>query len=115
MLPNRYLQIHNTHILGSPPLTLMCPYCPQHFHSKGGHTQHIQAKHHTDQCEPHGSNPSLPPSPVPSSLHFSPHEFYYEQALSPIPFESTTPPPSHEEVNTGTLTSTSMSNSLLLI
>jgi hypothetical protein len=30
----------------------------------------------------------------------SPHKFYYEQALSPIPFESTTPPPSHEEVNT---------------
>jgi hypothetical protein len=39
-------------------------------------------------------------SPVPSSLHLSPHEFYYKQALSPIPFESTTPPPSHEEVNT---------------
>src|ERR1700678_2641512 len=48
----------------------------------------LQIKHHTDRCELHGSNPSLPPSPVPSSLHLSPHKFYYEQALSPIPFES---------------------------
>src|SRR5271168_1223103 len=37
----------------------------------------LQIKHHTDRCELHGSNPSLPPSPVPSSLH-----------LSPLPFES---------------------------
>jgi hypothetical protein len=85
-------------LLGSPP-TLACPYCPRHFRSKGGRTQHILAKHHTDSegREPHGSNPSLPSSPVPSSL---PHEFYYEQTPSPIPFESTTPPPSPEEVNT---------------
>jgi hypothetical protein len=82
----------------------MCPYCPQCLHNKGGHTQHIQAKHHTDGHESHGSNPSLPPSllpsPVPSLLHLSPHEFYYKQALSPIPFKSTTSPPSHGEVNT---------------
>ena len=94
-VPNRNLRIHNTYTLGSPPPTLTCPYCPRHFHSKGGRTQHIRAKHHIDGHEPHGSNPS---SPVSSSLHSSPHEFYFEQALSPIPFESTTPP--REEVNT---------------
>ena len=77
--PNQNLRIHNTYTLGSPPPTLGCPFCPRHFRSKGGHTQHIRAKHHIDGREPHGSNPSLPPSPVPS--------------------ESTTPP-SREEVNT---------------
>ena len=93
-------------MLGSPLPTLTpCPYCRRHFRNKGGRTQHIGAAHYTDGHEPHGSHPSLPPSPVPSgsSLHSSPHEFYYEQAPSPISFGSTTPPPSHEGVNTADL------------
>jgi hypothetical protein len=96
--PNRNLRTHNAYTLGSPPPTLSCPYCSRHFHSKGGRAQHIRAKHHIGGHEPHGSDPSLPPSPVPSALHSSPPELDYEQALSPIPFKSTTPP-SCEDVN----------------
>ena len=98
LAPNRNLQIHNAYTLGSPPPTLSCPYCSRHFHSKGGRTQHIRAKHHIGGHEPHGSDPPLLPSPVTSTLHSSPPELGYKQAPSPIPFESTTPP-SYEDVN----------------
>ena len=59
LVPNRNLWIHNAYTLGSPPSTLSCPYCSRHFHSKGGRTQHIWAKHHIGGHEPHGSDPPL--------------------------------------------------------
>ena len=88
MVPNQ-----NPHTLCSPPPTLACPYCPRYFHSKGGCTKHIQGKHHVDRSE---SNLPLPSSPIPSSSQLSSHEFCYEQPgpLSPIPSDSTPPPPS---------------------
>ena len=76
MVPNRNLQIHNTFTLGSPPPTLACPYCLQHFRSNGGHTKHIQARYPEQGSDAHGPNPSVPlllmhsqpSSPIPSDM-----------------------------------------------
>jgi hypothetical protein len=96
----RKLQLHNTHSttilqVGSPPPTLACPYCPRHFHSKGGHTKHIRAKH-----DANGPNLTLPPSPTPSLSRSSSHNVQFKQPPSPIPSDPTpTPPPSYGEVD----------------
>ena len=77
MVPNHNLQIHNVYTLGSPPPTLACPYCPQHFKTKIGCTRHIQAKHPADGSEPHA--PDTAAQSIPSSLQLSFHD------SSPIP------------------------------
>ncbi|KAF8506107.1 hypothetical protein JB92DRAFT_2833021 [Gautieria morchelliformis] len=88
MLPNPNLQVAHAHTLRSPPPTLACQFCPQHFRSKGGRTKHIQAKHPVDGLEIHGSNHSSPPSPSSSpSQDSSSHRSPPEQPPSPIPFE----------------------------
>ena len=104
MLQNRQLQLHNTHgtilQVGSPPPTLACPHCPRHFHSKGGRTKHIQAKHDANGLNPHASNVTLPPSPVSSLSHSSSHIVQFEEPPSPIPSDFTpTPPPSYGEAD----------------
>jgi hypothetical protein len=88
--------------VGSPPPTLACPHCRRHFHSKGGRTKHIQAKHHANASgpNPHASNRdlvvTLPPSPVSSSesSHSSFHNVQFEGHPSPTLF-----PPSHGEAD----------------
>jgi hypothetical protein len=69
MVPNRNLRIRNTHRLGSPPPPFACPHCLRHFHSKGGRTKHIRAKH-ADELEPHESS-SPPPFRSSSQKSFS--------------------------------------------
>src|SRR6266852_7147416 len=82
MAPNRNLRTHNVHALGSPLPTIVCPYCPRHFRSRGGRTKHIRA-YHQDESGPPVPNPSAPlPIPHPSS-----------QPASPIPSDHTPPLP----------------------
>jgi hypothetical protein len=86
MPPSQNLRIRQVHTLGSPPPTLPCPYCPRHFHSKGGRTKHIRTKHDFQGLEPHEPSPSdssPPPSQQPSS-----NESYHERVQSPIPSEA---------------------------
>ena len=87
--------------IGSPPPTLACPYsgCLRHFRSKGGCTKHIQVKHHVNGPNPHASNLTIPPSPVPSSSHSSSHNVQFERPPNPIPSDSTPSSPSHGEVD----------------
>jgi hypothetical protein len=107
MLQNQSLQPHNTTYsvlqVGSPPPTLACPSCPRHFHSKGGRTKHIRAKH-ANGPNPHASNLTRPLalSPVPTSPNLSLHTVQFERPPSPIPSDSTASsprPPSRGEVD----------------
>ena len=86
MLPNWNLWIHNAFTLGSPPPTLPCPYCPQWFCSRGGHTQHIWAKHQAVRSEPPEPDPPMALSPMPHSSHLS------SQPPSPVPSDYMQPP-----------------------
>ena len=87
--------------IGSPPPTLACPFCPRHFHSKGGRTKHIRIKHHENGPNPHVSNLTVPSSPVPSSPNSSSHNVQLDQPPSPVPPDpSSSPLPLHGEVNT---------------
>src|SRR5271168_3343150 len=91
MLQNQNLQLRNTYDtvqlgVGSPPPTLACPHCLQHFHSKGGRTKHIRVKHHTNGHNLHASS------------HSPSHNVQFEP--SPIQSDSTpSPPPSCGEVD----------------
>ena len=87
--------------IGSPPPTLACPYtgCLRHFHSKGGCTKHIQVKHHANEPNPHVSNLTIPPSPVPSSYHSSSHNVQFEWPPNPISSDFTPSSPSCGEVD----------------
>lgn len=60
------VKVHGAYILGSPPSTVACPYCPRHFKTKGGRNRHIQAKH-SGMREPQAPNPSTDPSRTSSS------------------------------------------------
>ena len=105
MVPNQNLQIHNTFTFGSLLPTLACPYCLRHFHSKGGHTKHIWARHPEEGSDAHGPNLSVlllpmhsqPSSSIPSDMIplWSPL-----QSLLQLPPNSFPPdmvlPPSHK-------------------
>ena len=120
---------NHTYTLGSPPPTLVCPFCPRRFNTKSGRTRHMEQKHPHDRPDTaahtsptpqpslHNSSPTrshfLPslhnPSPVPShfmpSLHNpSPVPSHFTPSLhnpSPIPSPHfmQSPPPSCDEVN----------------
>jgi Plavaka transposase len=68
MLPNRNPQTKGMISRSSGPL-FSCSYCARNFHSAGGRTQHIRAKHGSDGPEP---QKSLSPSPSRTPLNASP-------------------------------------------
>ena len=91
MLQGQKPQLYSTLQVGSPPPTLACPFCPRHFHSKGGRTKHIRAKHrnHADGPNAHWQPPNQTLTPplapgVPSPSHSSSHNIQFEQPPSPI-------------------------------
>jgi len=92
MVPNRYLQPHNTYALGSPSPAIACPYCLRHFLSRGGRTRHIQARHQAESRS-HEPNPSAPPSPIPDSSSHPPSPI--PSNYTPLPPSNSTPPPSN--------------------
>ena len=75
------------HTLESPLPTIACQYYSQHFCSRGGCIQHIQAHHLANDLKPklNEVNPPLPPSPMPGSLQLS------SWPPSPIPSNNTPP------------------------
>ena len=81
MVPNQNLRIYNAFTLGPLPPTIPCPYCLQHFCSKGGYTKHIRA-HHANESEPEEPNVFMPTSPVTLYSSKSP------SLQSPIPSDS---------------------------
>jgi hypothetical protein len=86
MLPNQHLLIENVLGLGSPPSALPCLSCDccWHFHSKGGRTKHMKAKHDTNRLEPQESSSSSQRPPF-QDLPREP---------SPMSSDPATPPPS---------------------
>jgi hypothetical protein len=98
------LQVHDnltTYILGSPPPTVPCPYCPRYFKAKSGCTRHIQAKHRDSQPipEPHApaSDPATDSESLPVRISSSPQPSFYGMDPSPVPsdFVSAASPASH--------------------
>jgi hypothetical protein len=84
------LQVHGAYILGSPPPTIPCHYCPRHFKSSGGRTRHILAKHF-GMPEPHAPDPATDPLHISSSPQPSFH------GANPVPSDFASPPPSDSE------------------
>jgi hypothetical protein len=92
---NLQLEVHDTYILGSPPPTVACPYCPRHFKVKSGRTRHIKAKH-SGVPEPHAPEPATDPLRISSSPESPqpPPSFYgtnSTRSVSPVPSDLASP------------------------
>ena len=78
MARNQGLRSHSAHALGSSGPTVVCPFFPRHFRTRGRRTKHIRAHH---PGEPYIPNSPVPPPPIPCS-----------SSLPPQPIPSNNPP-----------------------
>jgi hypothetical protein len=77
------------YILGSPPPTFACPYCPRHFKAKSGRTRHIQAKH-SGVAKPNAPDPDL------SHISSSPQPSFH--GTNPVSSNFASPPPDLDDI-----------------